>query len=229
MTRDELILLNSNFCDRNPKDVEDLLIALSEASFEWSQQDEAFVNKKLGKLIKVSGLHVFDARSIREDWGNKDFVEEQDRLKILTKIGCTGILLIPIAVLIAIVWDWRIGGGLVLVGVLSLVISDSRKKKLLEKREQREGRWVDRSKIEWCKNCVHFRKIRKWEDSFDGLWKLPEAPDADSLPCQIVAQTADLWEGYFNLPHEKRAMYPKECPKFQMRSNRGTIRRQRET
>ena len=218
MTRDELISLNPIFADRPSDEVNDLLVALSEASYDWSPSHSAFVNTKMGKVIQVDTLHRFDARSIREWWGNEDFVTEQDQLKFLTKIGCAGILSVPAAILISIFWDWRIGLGLAVVGILSLVISDSRKKKALTAREKREGRWVDRSKIEWCKNCTNFQKVRKWEDSHDGLWTLPEAPKPDLIPCRIAGQTTEVWQDYFALPRDQRAMYPKDCPKLKMKA-----------
>lgn len=218
MTREELISLNPIFSDRSPEEVEDLLDSLREASYDWSPSQAAFVNTKMGKVIQVDALHRFDARSIHEWWGNEDFVEEQDQLKLLTKIGCLGILSVPAAILISIFGDWRIGVGLAVVGILGLFISDSRKKKVLTARDKREGRWVDRSKIEWSKNCTHFRKVRKWEDSHDGLWTLPSVPPSDSLPCRISEQTSDVWQAYFALPREQRAMYPKDCPKLQMKA-----------
>lgn len=217
MTREELISLNPIFADRTRQEVDDLLGALRDASYDWTPSQSAFVNTKMGKVIQVDALHRFDARSIREWWGNEDFVEEQDQLKMLTKIGCLGILAVPAALLIAIFWDWRIGLGLGIIGILGLMISDSRKKKVLTAREKREGRWVDRSKIEWCQNCVHFRKVRKWEDSNDGLWTLPTAPPSDSIPCRIVPETSGVWQDYFALPREQRTMYPKDCPKLQMK------------
>lgn len=214
MTPQELIALNPIIADRSLDEVEDLLDALQEASYAWSPSHSAFINTKMEKVIEVDSLHRFDARSIREWWGNEDFVGEQDQLKFLTNIGCLGILSIPVAIVIAIFWNWQIGLGLAILGILALMISDSRKKNVLTARDKREGRWVDRSKIEWCKNCSHFRKVRKWEDSRDGLWSLGEVPSTNLLPCSISEQTSDVWQDYFDLPREERSLYPKHCPKL---------------
>lgn len=216
MTRLKLITLNPILTDRPAKEVDDLLRELDEASYDWSPLHSAFVNTKLGKAIPVDTLHRFDARSIREWWGNEEFVTENDQLKSLTKIGCLCILSVPAAILVCFVWDWKIGLGLAAVGILALIVSDSRKKKILTAIEKREGRWVDRSKIQWCKNCVHFRKVRKWEDSRAGLWAALEAPQPDLLPCGISEETAEVWREYFSIPCAERAMYPKDCPKIKI-------------
>ena len=217
MTRDELIALNPMFEDRPAKDVDALLDALREASYNWTPSQSAFVNENMDQVIQVDALHRFDARSIREWWGNEDYMTEQYQLKFYSKISWLGILSVPVAILISFFWDWRIGLGLAVVGILAFRISDSRHKKVLTAREKREGRWVDRSKIEWCKNCVHFRKIRNWEDSHDGLWTLSEAPQLDLLPCGIAAQTSIVWQDYFAQGREQRTLYPKNCPNLKMK------------
>jgi hypothetical protein len=136
-------------------------------------------------------------------------------LKSLTKLGCAGILAVPVALILCFTWDWRFGLATAVIGVATVMITDSKKKALLTQREKREGRWVDRSKIAWCKNCIHFRKIRGWEDT---LWRMQTIPADSRLPCQIADQTRDVWQAYANLDSGQRTLYPKDCPKLKMKT-----------
>lgn len=215
MQRSQLLRLRPDFPNVFPDDIDDLLSALSEASYEWSDTQMAFVNSDLQKAIHIAELHRFTARGIREWWGDKDFVTENDRLKSLTKFGCAGIVAVPIALILCFTWDWRFGLLLAALSVAVVMITDTKKKALLTQREKREGRWVDRSKIEWCKNCIHFRRIRGWEDR---LWQLETIPADAQLPCKISAQTAEVWQEYARLDPSERTMYPKQCPHMKMNS-----------
>lgn len=215
MQRSQLLRLRPDFPEVFPDDIDDLLAALSEASYEWSDTRMAFVNTKLQKAIPIAELHRFTARGIREWWGNEDFVSENDRLKSLTKLGCAGILAVPVSLILCFTWDWRYGLALAAIGVAVVMITDAKKKALLTKREKREGRWVDRSKIAWCKNCIHFRKIRGWEDT---LWRLQTIPPDSRLPCQISDQTVEVWRSFASIDPSQRTLYPKDCPNLKMKT-----------
>jgi hypothetical protein len=215
MHRSELLRLRPDFLDVFPDDVDDLLSALTDASYEWSPSQMAFANTKLQKAIPIAELHRFTARGIREWWGNEDFVAENDRLKSLTKFGCAGILAVPVALILCFTWDWRFGLATAAVGVVTVMIADAKKKALLTQREKREGRWVDRTKIAWCKNCIHFHKIRGWEDT---LWRMQTIPADSRLPCQIADQTREVWLSYASLDTSQRTLYPKDCPHLKMKT-----------
>jgi|GEM_PF-4107382 len=147
MHRSELLRLRPDFPDVFPDNIDDLLSALSEASYEWNNTQMAFVNSKLGKAIPIAELHRFTASAIREWWGDKDFVSENDRLRSLMRFGCAGILAVPIGLILCFTWDWRFGLLLLAVGVAVVMIFAAKQKSLLTEREKREGRWLDRSKI----------------------------------------------------------------------------------
>jgi hypothetical protein len=51
MQRSQLLRLRPDFPDVFPDDIDDLLSALSEASYEWSDTQMAFVNSDLQKAI----------------------------------------------------------------------------------------------------------------------------------------------------------------------------------
>jgi hypothetical protein len=213
MQRSQLLRLRPDFPEVFPDDIDDLLAALSEASYEWNDRQMEFVNSELRKAIPIAELHRFTARAIRERWGDKDFVIENDQLNSLTKFGCIGIVATPIALILCFTWDWRFGLLIAIASVAVVVITDTKKKALLTQREKREGRWVDRSKIEWCKNCIHFRKIRGWEDR---QWQLETIPDDSRLPCKISGQTTKVWHEYAKIAPSQRTMYPKQCPHVKM-------------
>ncbi|MEX2578422.1 MAG: hypothetical protein WD342_05125 [Verrucomicrobiales bacterium] len=215
MQRSQLLRLRPDFPDVFPDDIDDLLLALSEASYEWSDSRMAFVNSELQKAIPIAELHRFTARRIREWWGDEDFVTENDKLKSLTKFGCAGIVAVPVALILCFTWDWLFGLLLAVISIAVVMVTNTKKNALLTEREKREGRWVDRSKIEWCKNCIHFRRIRGWEDN---LWQLEALPTDGRLPCKIFDQTTEVWQSYASLDPKQRTMYPKQCSYLKMKS-----------
>jgi hypothetical protein len=68
--------------------------------------------------------------------------------------------------------------------------------------------------IKWCKNCVHFKKQKGWEDKFLE-WDDEDVgeiiPEDSMLPCKIVSETKITWDDYFSVHKDERAYYPKNC------------------
>lgn len=112
---DELKRLNRNFIDIPDFQIQELLDALKMKDFEWQNEEKYFFNTELDKAIEVSGLHYFDARSINEDWGNKDFIKSYTNSLFLTKFIFGGI---PILVIISIIL--LISGAYLNAGILFL-------------------------------------------------------------------------------------------------------------
>ena len=69
--------------------------------------------------------------------------------------------------------------------------------------------------IEWCKNCQHHKKSKKYEDTLSGLWHSEEMPAEELLPCKIASETTDTWVEYFETTPSNRSLYPKDCEHFE--------------
>jgi hypothetical protein len=213
-----LIQLNPLLKEKGDVEIQDLISAFYESGYDWDDEQKFFFNEDLDMCIKVSSLNSFRPQDIRECWGNKDYLKEQGQLKVLTKIGCCSILVVPIAILICFIYNWKFGIGLAVIAVITLLISDKIKRGVLTQRQKREGTWIDKKKIQWCKNCRHYRKIKGWEDSANGLWSRESIPEQGNLPCRIIQETMDIWHAYYSLERNHRTLYPKECPKIEMNS-----------
>lgn len=69
--------------------------------------------------------------------------------------------------------------------------------------------------IEWCKNCVHYKKSKEYEDVMDGLWAAEEMPSGDKLPCKIVAEAMDTWIEFYARERSEKTLFPNNCSKFE--------------
>lgn len=75
-------------------------------------------------------------------------------------------------------------------------------------------KYVDPSKIRWCKTCKHYRKVRRYEKSLVGLWTSEKMISDSDIPCKILDEVRDVWESYYALPRRKRFLFPKDCFKW---------------
>jgi len=101
------------------------------------------------------------------------------------------LLMMPVSWLIALPLDW----------LFPLKESDNAKKAL-----------------RWCKNCEHHKPSARYEDIIGGSWRAEAMPRISELPCDIAAEALDVWERYFSLELNHRALYPKDCPYFERRT-----------
>jgi len=69
--------------------------------------------------------------------------------------------------------------------------------------------------IKWCKNCLHYRKSKKFEDTISGLWRSEEMPSNEIIPCKIVMEAIDDWAEYYDMEPSNRSLYPKDCEHFE--------------
>lgn len=70
-------------------------------------------------------------------------------------------------------------------------------------------------KIKWCKNCLHYKKSNKYEDTISGLWHSEEMPSNEIIPCKIVMEAIDDWAEYYDMEPSERSLYPKDCEHFE--------------
>jgi hypothetical protein len=104
---DKLISLNFEL-NKIPKEkLIELCNSLEETGYEWDASGKCFTNYEIRKSIKVESLHIFDAESIRNEWGNPKFISEYSSKLFLTKFIFLGF---PIALLISVITlfleDW---------------------------------------------------------------------------------------------------------------------------
>jgi len=73
----------------------------------------------------------------------------------------------------------------------------------------------DLKQIRWCRNCRYYRQSLNYEDVIDGMWRAERLPSLDELPCKISDASLAVWEEYFDMTMNNRAMFPKTCPLFE--------------
>jgi hypothetical protein len=76
---------------------------------------------------------------------------------------------------------------------------------------------TDVQKIEWCRNCSHYRRSKEYEDTGRGLWRLNSMPSSDKLPCSIVLEASATWKHHFETPPKNRTLFPDNCTLFERR------------
>lgn len=73
----------------------------------------------------------------------------------------------------------------------------------------------DTKNIQWCKNCIHYKKSKVYEDSLSGSWGADEMPRSDELPCKIVPEAMETWVEHYETERGQRTLYPKNCAEFE--------------
>ena len=74
---------------------------------------------------------------------------------------------------------------------------------------------IDVTEIRYCKNCRYYRHSPEYENIIDGLWRAESLPPLNALPCKIVEKSVPVWEEYFEMTMNSRAMFPRMCPLFE--------------
>ncbi len=161
-----------------------------------------------GKIIKdeqkaiIRTLQNGIKEIICQDCLNKTVGKSYFTRRSMNKIGC----LLPFLGIVAIIFlPWQ--KGLIILGV-SIIISLLLYKKSTSLFDEDLGI----KDLKWCKNCAHFKKIKNWEPGISTTIKLLE--NKNTIPCEIFPETKQTWEEFIKLEWEKRALYPKNCPKW---------------
>ncbi len=125
----DLRTLNQNLEDIPENQLIELLGALETTGFEWNSIGKYFSNSDLNKKINVDGLHHFDARSITEEWGNREFLIGNSNQTFLTKFIFWGIPLLSISsIILLLIGKLSYGGSLLaFTGVMYYLVESARK------------------------------------------------------------------------------------------------------
>lgn len=128
--------LSPNLIDIPDNDFAELLAALDEKGFEWNSREKYFSNGDLNKVIDVGGLHSFDARSIREEWGNREFMIGYSNQTFLTKFQFWGVPLLSIlTIILFILGKYANGVVLLIFTVMMYYLVETARKYYFTKKE----------------------------------------------------------------------------------------------
>ena len=212
----ELTQLNANFLYKQENEVENLIDAIIECGYEWSNERKMFVHPETQEGINTKGLHEFNAESLKKTytraWGNPQWLNEERTFEFYVRITKFGLLLFLLCLIsfLFIKWEQSIIG--LITSLLILISSYKLSQSTIKKRLKREGSYIDVKKLKWCKNCRH---LKKTEFSKNGFLFVEEIVDIEKIPCKIYNDTNKLWADYFNLPTGERAIFPKQCTKWE--------------
>jgi hypothetical protein len=215
-----LTKLNPHLTNKTEEKLNELINAINSCGYEWNESIQEFHNKELGKGIKTSGLDIFTPESFIETyntaWSDPYW---QGVHKYGPKFYKTFLLTVLVTIIsfIFIKWEYAlIVSGLFIAYTVYFYFRWQyflkRRNKKKKEKEKQEGTYIDVSKIKWCLTCVHFKKVRKYEDELHlSLEMLPN----NKIPCKIYNKTKELWEEYFNGNLDDRYLYPKTCERWE--------------
>jgi len=138
-TVEQLIDLNPLLAKKEHSELELLIRELYNCSYKLDKENEAFVSLKFDKSIEVNSLHLFTDQSIRDWWGNDDFMEEYKSLKKLTNRTFRSIFLIFASIILLFLGYIKAGVILIILSVATILASESKKRRVLEQRHKREA------------------------------------------------------------------------------------------
>lgn len=134
------------------------------------------------------------------------------RRKFFAKLFGLGIPLFIIVSIISFIFiNWQIGVLFIAIAISAGVISHFGLKYFLTKRDKELGTYVDAKKIQWCKTCKHFNKVKNYENA---LWLSKVMIRDSEIPCKILHDTRPVWTKYFDLEIGQRTLYPKNCERW---------------
>jgi len=144
----------------------------------------------------------------RIDLSNKKTYYKQRRQ--LANIGCFMPLFVLASIAILIFGNKSLGLAGIIICSTIWIFSAAFLEYFIKRSEKNFG--LNSKSLHWCKTCIHFRKIRNWENK---KWQSKEIPSSSDIPCKISNKTNRVWSDYFNLGWENRAIYPKECSSWE--------------
>lgn len=147
----------------------------------------------------------------------KEFTSFAKERSLFTKLGC---IWFPALILISgimLFFNFRIGLLCLAVGVILEIVVIRLQGYFVKKSNIECGTYVDPKKIQWCKTCKYFKKVKNFDDLVRGLWREKAMPNQENIPCKIFEKTKEIWKGYFDLEENKRATYPRNCTFWEKR------------
>ncbi len=70
--------------------------------------------------------------------------------------------------------------------------------------------------LKWCKNCKYFKEeIEGYDTTSNFSQPMLDHLDKSKIPCDIVNDTISVWETFYKNDWEQRALYPKDCGKWE--------------
>ncbi len=130
--------------------------------------------------------------------------------------ACMWIPLFIVGTIVLMFFNWQLG----LIGLIAFIVLEiiaiNLQSYYIRKKEIACGTYVDPKSVRWCKTCLHYKKVKKYDDIFDGIWKSEQLPCNANIPCKIIDNTIDVWQKFF-LDSNKKTLFPKNCPKWTKR------------
>jgi len=146
-----------------------------------------------------------------------EFTAYQKERFFFSKVALIWIPIFILASLVFIFFNWWLGLCLLAIGVLLEVIAVKAQSYFIKKWNIACGTYVDPKQITWCKTCLHFRKVKGFDNTMNGIWKSENMPEPERLPCNILNDSMETWRSFFSLDTSKRTLYPNNCPKWEKR------------
>jgi len=177
-------------------------------------QDKCYYCKKVGITEDFLNPYTKEYHPTCDDC-IKEFTTYIKERKTFANIGCFAVpFLIVCSILAFIFIGWKLGVCVLTIAIFAFFASAFGVEYFIKKRDKKLGKYVDTSKIVWCKTCKHFKKVRKYEKTFDGLWASEGMINDSDIPCKMVDEVREVWKSYFSLPRENRTLFPKDCEKW---------------
>lgn len=123
--------------------------------------------------------------------------------RAMNKIGC---LLPFLGIFTIFILPWQI--GLIIFGI-TIIISLL----LYKKNSSLFDEDMGIKNLKWCKNCVHFKKIKSWEANILSP-NIISLENSDIIPCKIFTETKKTWQNFIKLDWGQRTTYPKNCSRW---------------
>jgi hypothetical protein len=123
-------------------------------------------------------------------------------------------LLLFFSIISFIFVDWKTGILFIAMAIVTGIISYFGLEYFCKKRDKKLGTYVDVKSIQWCKTCKHFKKVKSYGKTIDGLWRSEQMIKDSEIPCKVLQKTQAVWMGYFNMKPSQRTLYPKNCKEW---------------
>lgn len=213
--------IEPNYNDWSNQEINKQIDAILECGYEWVEDKKGygFRHRESKVYLNIPKLNFYSPEQITNTYErvwSKGFNAVKAKGFLSKTLKAFGVLIMTLVIgfIFLSTNQALILNGIILIYVLFNVIQFKKysKKDRIENYDEDDD--FDYSAIVWCKNCVHFKKVKNWEN---GLSKVESIENVDSVPCEIYEKTKLIWDEHFDKPVSQRYLYPKNCPSFQKR------------